>query len=81
MKSYKVRFTDGKTISVISDEKITIKKLSSNFLSFDGSNDNVNKVYINTNYVVSIEEHKSIKTVKEKKTKEPVENKENTILP
>ncbi|MDR3627676.1 MAG: hypothetical protein P4L45_12615 [Ignavibacteriaceae bacterium] len=81
MKSYKVRFTDGKTISVISDEKITIKKLSSNFLSFDGSNDNINKVYINTNYVVSIEEHKTTKSLKEKKPKEISENKDNTILP
>jgi hypothetical protein len=80
MKSYKVRFTDGKTISVNSEEKITVKKLSSNFLSFDGSNDNVNKVYINTNYVVSIEEHKTAKSVKEGKSKEIVEKKENVIL-
>lgn len=76
MKSYKVRFTDGKTISVNSDEKLTVKKLSSNFLSFEGITDNVSKVYINTNHVVSIEEHKIVKTVKEKKSKEIVENKD-----
>lgn len=79
MKSYKVRFTDGKTISVNSDEKLTVKKLSSNFLSFDGSTDNVTKIYLNTNHIVSIEEHKIVKTVKEKKPKEIVENKDQVV--
>ncbi|MGD1007553.1 MAG: hypothetical protein ABR980_10020 [Ignavibacteriaceae bacterium] len=76
MKSYKVRFIDGKTISVNSDQKLTVKKLSSNFLSFDGSTDNVTKIYLNTSHIVSIEEHKIVKTLKEKKSKEIVENKD-----
>jgi hypothetical protein len=76
MKSYKVRFSDGKNLTVNSDDKITAKKLSSNFLTFYGSADNTVKVYLNTSYIVSIEEQKSAKTVKEKKPKEIVVNKE-----
>jgi hypothetical protein len=79
MKSYKVRFIDGKTISVNSDQKLTVKKLSSNFLSFDGSYDNVTKIYLNTNHIVSIEEHKIVKTLKGKKSKEIVENKDQKV--
>jgi hypothetical protein len=79
MKSYRVRFIDGKTISVNSDQKITVKKLSSNFLSFCGSSDNVTKIYLNTNHIVSIEEHKIVKAVKEKKSKEIVENKDQKV--
>ncbi len=79
MKSYKVRFIDGKTISVNSDQKLTVKKLSSNFLSFDGSTDNVTKIYLNTNHIVSIEEHKIVKTLKGKKSKEIVENKDQKV--
>jgi hypothetical protein len=76
MKSYKVRFVDGKTITVNSEEKLSVKKLSSNFLSFDSSIDTVTKVYLNTNHIVSIEEHKIVKTVKEKKSKVPEDDKE-----
>jgi hypothetical protein len=79
MKSYKVRFVDGKIITVNSEEKLSVKKLSSNFLSFDGSTDTVTKVYLNTNHIVSIEEHKIVKTVKEKKTKVTVDNKEPKV--
>lgn len=76
MKSYKVRLNDGKTLSINSEEKLSVKKLSSNFLSFDNPFDNVSRVYINTSHIISIEEHKSVKIVKEKKPKVAPENKE-----
>jgi hypothetical protein len=79
MKSYKVRFADGKIIFINTEEKLTVKKLSSNFLSFDSSTDNVTKLYINTNHIVSIEEHKIVKPAKEKKPKEKVDNKDQKI--
>ena len=78
MKSYKVRFTDGKAISVNSEEKLTLKKLSSNFLFFVSSTDNITKIYLNTDHILSIEEHKTVKTTKEKKSTEIVENKDQT---
>ena len=76
MKSYKVHFTDGKTLSINSNEKLTIKKLSLNFLPFSGTTENESKVYINTSHIVSIEEHKFVKKAKEKKPKEIVEKKD-----
>jgi hypothetical protein len=79
MKSYKVRFVDGKIITVNSGEKLSVKKLSSNFLSFDSSTDSVIKVYLNTNHIVSIEEHKIVKTVKVKKSKVTEDNKEPKV--
>jgi hypothetical protein len=79
MKSYKVRFTDGKTIMVHSVDKITSKKLSSNFLSFDGSADDVSKIHVNTKHVVTIEEQKALKGTKEMKSQESGENKGQVI--
>jgi len=80
MKSYKVKLTDGKSIFVTSVEKITLKKLSSNFISFNLASGNDVKVFINVNHIISIEEHKIEKVNRELRTKDMVENKGLNIL-
>jgi hypothetical protein len=61
-------------------EKITLKKLSSNFISFNLASGNDVKVFINVNHIISIEEHKIEKVNRELRTKDMVENKGLNIL-
>jgi len=75
MKIYKIQFTDGKSIKVKSTEKITVKKLSPGFLTVNVDYDNIGRIFINTNYILLVEEQKQEKPVNKKKVRETAEKK------